>query len=132
MFCASAAMAATTGPDDDFAELPLNLLFIVGFHDIDYHLQSGYSDARNTKVIITDAMDADSVTYVGRQVFQRSVHSVLPATIAAYRLTLIQKNLRSHVGVILFYPCYIVTLGVLMWVRCHVVTVTNKVVSFGP
>ena len=38
MFCASAAMAATTGPDAEFAELPLSLLFIVGFLDIDYHL----------------------------------------------------------------------------------------------
>ena len=38
MFCALVAMAATTGPDADFAELPLSLLFIVGFHDIDYHL----------------------------------------------------------------------------------------------
>ena len=38
MSYASAAMAATTGPDAEFAELPLSLLFIVGFHDIDYHL----------------------------------------------------------------------------------------------
>ena len=64
MFCASDAMAATTGPDADFAELRLSLLFNVGFHDIDYHPWSAYSDARFTKVIITDAMDAGSVTYV--------------------------------------------------------------------
>ena len=60
-------------------------------------------------------MEAGSVTYVGGYaVVQRSVHSDLLVTTIAYILTLIHLNLRSHVGVILFYPCYIAFLGVLM------------------
>ena len=37
MFCALVVMALSAKPDADFAELPLSLLFNVGFHYIDYH-----------------------------------------------------------------------------------------------
>ena len=79
-------------------------------------------------------MGADSVT--GYVAVQRSVHSDRPAsqTTTVYISILVQMSLRSHVGAILFYPCYIELLGVLMSVRYHVatVTITDKVVSFGP
>ena len=70
--------------------------------------------------ITTDAEEVGSVTYVGGYgEVQRSVLFDHPAsqTTTAYRSILVQMNLRSHAGVILFYPCYIVLLGVLMSVR---------------
>ena len=79
-------------------------------------------------------MDAGSVT--GYETVQRSVHSDRPAspTTTAYISILVRMSSRSHVGAILFYPCYIELLGVLMSVSCHVatMTITDKVVSFGP
>ena len=79
-------------------------------------------------------MGAGSVT--GYVAVQRSVHSdrLASQTTIAYISILVQMSLRSHVGAILFYPYYIELLGVLMLERCHVatVTITDKVVSFGP